>query len=564
MLSSDEPYRAGYEWYMPAELVRILLLTSTIGWLSRSCYVKMLVAQILSLGFLVVHLWVRPYRRGSENLMQAGALLLPVVGLSYFMVGGWEAAEGRLGGVDSDVVAHDATVLVAIHGVIFAFPVLMGLFTIISALFVWQEGRRYQSGKKQWTRKGPNARGAEEEAEAVEPYVQLGDIDAVIAEERRAYAAALHEDQRDAMAELKRKLTKRAKQTRPRRTQRHDDAAGDSGDWSSWSSSSSSTEGAKAANHQQQQQQQPARRAGGTGFVSTQGLLTQEELHVRDELRQAEEMVTLGARKPLKGIKSHGDDQDTDATTAAAADDETANRKRKGKGHGHKAHRTATRTASAHPHHHRRTTKTDKWLQSEGLGALRESLAGVETMGELLEKEGELGALVSGVEPEQRGMFKMALKHFRETVDHQEKRKRKHTMAAEARKVQHAASAFHGSGKHGKHAKGGHNRKRRSSLKRKKSNAAMKRKLSKETTSRQAQRRDSLAGRLAAYHKRVSGAGGGGGGGVTADDGGPALTKVEADTDGVHRLVPMRATTTMLMAVKMRRWAKTAKEKVTE
>ena len=57
---SDEPYRLGYEWWLPAETIRILILTSMVGFISRSCWIKMLVAQIISVAFLALFLWVRP------------------------------------------------------------------------------------------------------------------------------------------------------------------------------------------------------------------------------------------------------------------------------------------------------------------------------------------------------------------------------------------------------------------------------------------------------------------------------------------------------------------------
>ena len=54
------PYRASKEWWMLAELVRVLLLTSTLGFISRSCWMKMLMGQIIALVFLCIFLYVRP------------------------------------------------------------------------------------------------------------------------------------------------------------------------------------------------------------------------------------------------------------------------------------------------------------------------------------------------------------------------------------------------------------------------------------------------------------------------------------------------------------------------
>ena len=121
------------------ETIRILILTSMVGFISRSCWIKMLVAQIISVAFLALFLWVRPYRRGTHNLMQAAAMLLPVIGLGYFMAGGWEEAKGS---VDDDVIAHDSTTLVVLHAVLLACPIFMGVFTVVSTVWVWVQGRQ--------------------------------------------------------------------------------------------------------------------------------------------------------------------------------------------------------------------------------------------------------------------------------------------------------------------------------------------------------------------------------------------------------------------------------------
>ena len=43
-----EPFRAGCEWWLLAEMLRVLLLTSTIGFISHSCYIKLLMAQLIA------------------------------------------------------------------------------------------------------------------------------------------------------------------------------------------------------------------------------------------------------------------------------------------------------------------------------------------------------------------------------------------------------------------------------------------------------------------------------------------------------------------------------------
>ena len=74
--------------------------------------------------------------------MQAAAMLLPVIGLSYFMAGGWEEAEGNVG---ADVIAHDSTTLVVIHAVLLAFPIFMGLFTLFATIYMWIKARREEA-----------------------------------------------------------------------------------------------------------------------------------------------------------------------------------------------------------------------------------------------------------------------------------------------------------------------------------------------------------------------------------------------------------------------------------
>ena len=60
------------------------------------------------------------------------------------------------------------------------------------------------------------------------------------------------------------------------------------------------------------------RRAGGTGYKATTGMLTEAEERAEDEVRQVEAMVTLGARKPLAGLEQ----QQADDGGAAAAQEE--------------------------------------------------------------------------------------------------------------------------------------------------------------------------------------------------------------------------------------------------
>ena len=54
------PFRAGYEWWLPLDMVRILILTSWMGFVSKACYIKVLMSQMIALVFLVLFLHWRP------------------------------------------------------------------------------------------------------------------------------------------------------------------------------------------------------------------------------------------------------------------------------------------------------------------------------------------------------------------------------------------------------------------------------------------------------------------------------------------------------------------------
>ena len=42
-----EPYRSGREWWLLADFIRILLLTSCVGFMARTCYMKLLAALLI-------------------------------------------------------------------------------------------------------------------------------------------------------------------------------------------------------------------------------------------------------------------------------------------------------------------------------------------------------------------------------------------------------------------------------------------------------------------------------------------------------------------------------------
>ena len=142
------PYRSGYEFWLPVETVRILLLTSTVGFISKSCYMKLLMANLLSLVFLCTFLWLRPYRSGTHNMLQTLAMAVPVVGTGYALAGGWEVEKERFerlagrSGLKEDTVEFDSNALFFVHVVLIGGPVLMNVFTLLSTIYVWLQARR--------------------------------------------------------------------------------------------------------------------------------------------------------------------------------------------------------------------------------------------------------------------------------------------------------------------------------------------------------------------------------------------------------------------------------------
>ena len=52
----DQPFRHGFEWWLPMEMCRVMLLTSFIGWLAQQCWTKILAAQFIALVFAVLFL----------------------------------------------------------------------------------------------------------------------------------------------------------------------------------------------------------------------------------------------------------------------------------------------------------------------------------------------------------------------------------------------------------------------------------------------------------------------------------------------------------------------------
>ena len=83
-----EPFRAGEESWLGWEALRVLILTSLVGFLGRDCHMKVLAAEMIAFGFLVMFLAKHPYRRASHHNLQALSMCVPIVSLMWASAGG--------------------------------------------------------------------------------------------------------------------------------------------------------------------------------------------------------------------------------------------------------------------------------------------------------------------------------------------------------------------------------------------------------------------------------------------------------------------------------------------
>ena len=161
-------------WWLILEMTRTLILTSTLGFLSSSCYVKLLMAQIISFAFLLLFLSVHPYRRKLHNLLQGFVMSVPVFTVGWGLAGGWENAEHALNAAETDRhVSYDEMSLVALHGAIIVPPVLMALFTLFSTAFVWCRAKK-EHGRDSTTRT-PKKRGRKKRKKKTTPSKSNGE-----------------------------------------------------------------------------------------------------------------------------------------------------------------------------------------------------------------------------------------------------------------------------------------------------------------------------------------------------------------------------------------------------
>ena len=74
-----EPLRSGCEWHLGAEMVRVLLLTSWLGFLARSCAMRVLAAQLIAVAFTTLFLWSRPPVKILQKLFSTGKTWIIIV-----------------------------------------------------------------------------------------------------------------------------------------------------------------------------------------------------------------------------------------------------------------------------------------------------------------------------------------------------------------------------------------------------------------------------------------------------------------------------------------------------
>ena len=216
---------------------------------------------LVSFFFLVVFLWMRPYRRSVHNSLQAGFMCVPIVALGWALCGGWEATEVQLLGATGDKFGDAA--IVGLHLCVLIVPVIMGVCCFAWFLYIFCKYRvskevaaikRIVSSSVQPKDDDEGEKGDEPEAEKKES-VEVEKKESVEADEKNKESV---DEQRDAeptaagpsteaaaedgageKSEKKSnvKSKKKKKGTRQRRDWLKDENSDDSHeDWSSWSS----------------------------------------------------------------------------------------------------------------------------------------------------------------------------------------------------------------------------------------------------------------------------------------------------------------------------------------
>ena len=513
------PYRRGYEWWLTAEYARILLLTSCIGFLSRSCYVKMLLAQIFGLVFLALFLYARPYRRNFHTCLQALTMALPIFGLAYGLAGGWEAAASQLdAGSAESHASFDSVSIVFVHAFIAVPPILMGIFTVGATLHMWKRAGAHGSQTKQ------------------APASEIG-------------------------ANRNKLEPQPSKSAAARRLQRDLSVAEDNVSWSTWSSMSN--ENAGGDDHelvdQLRQEVRELQDKIGAAAAAEKGNQREEMHHKKDKVGAGGGAAAeKGNRRVRASFKS---------TAKMAVSTRHVSKAEKKK---RKDERKAQLRSSFSLLDTDGSGALDLEEFARACGASADDARVIELFSLLDEDDGgtvDCSELAHALRKNEAALaLAQNFDGLREVVRLASKKKKKKKTKKKRRtsRLQLAASASSlGGGAEGASTTTRSRRKRRGtvqSLSGKGGGGGMKRKsrktmarISDETAERHAARRGSLAGRLAAFQKRMSTSNEKGGG---APEG---VTNVEVDGDGVRRLVRMRPSTALRTAIKMQRWAKRAK-----
>ena len=83
------PFKEGKAWWFPCEMLRVLLLSATIGFLARTCWTKLLLALFIAFIFFTVFLLFQPYSRKKHTYMQGFAMAVPIAAMGWGLSGGW-------------------------------------------------------------------------------------------------------------------------------------------------------------------------------------------------------------------------------------------------------------------------------------------------------------------------------------------------------------------------------------------------------------------------------------------------------------------------------------------
>ena len=228
-------------------------------------YARCLAAQFISLGFLVLFTYHRPYRKSIDNVFQTACLVAPCLSMGWALAGGWEFHEQQDDAPQSDEMTRDAYAMIFLHVLVLAPPVLMSITTIVAAFVMYKRRvrnadivheaklaventklKKQNKRKEQRRRRNKKKKRRSKEARAVDSYVGFEDIDDVISAERKAYEAAQNADMQSALAALQRKLRKKQQAARARaksaKKAKKETVVVDTESTSSWSSWSSSSE----------------------------------------------------------------------------------------------------------------------------------------------------------------------------------------------------------------------------------------------------------------------------------------------------------------------------------